>query len=1206
MLTIAPEIASLFRQLLDIKPGCQVFINQLQHTLFALDNFSYNNLKVTAICTDTEWQVVNSKKLEAFSGDELFVVTHPDLPLFNPQEKFHLGFSAFDFNIRTVDDQGQPIAEKNQIQPIFVQDRCQFFKCSEGKEERRVAKHILGLEQMLRATLSGGYFGAVLPKRWLGREMRYLRWWNANAALVANIKLPVGAVKQVDGETATAAPGEWQLCIWQKPIQVNSSYRQLSYAKFRFSPFVFPLERFGADIDDCVQAFRGSQWFSMNVQNWHAALESMHTDKVWGTYKNYPVEVDDPKDMYFFQPKKQYQTGLRITKTVEEIKRLRHAVHVKPGRVVRLSCEDPTSQGALLDLRVNLGTTTEDRSGELIFNYDRELKTRPFTDIKEDLLWNLESQGLIPCMTEAEHHKLMKKERWLSIQLTPIERYVPATSAASKVSSGNQEQSGKEEDWELAYEDTGMEATFPEIMELWRRRARQMNLDRPGITFEFQFEDLIYYAAKSSLLNGNVMGLGKTRLSLFAALLRCCQRSLFVVPARLIGVWQDEIDNTILPYCRSQRKDWQGNILNPTYQVIEWARDLHPASLKTFNIISYDKLKSIARDGQFFKCPRCGTVVYSGRINGQEIQYCPGDPSLDEDDPRRCNNLIKTWKKICAGPEYAGGKDERYAKRKLRVLANSDGEPFVKEDGSYHRVHFTKLTDHAGEKFPVESTVVIDDRPPRPQPVVMEKQDHIYKKMVKKLVGYTMDVDTGMQTPEYRMIERSPHLAWTFSDLVRNRFSHVFLDEALAIMNENSQRSLATNKITARNRVTNTGTPFKNKPENVLPILNWTFSREVYPDYRSYDPVGQRRFIDKFRTEVYVGGHRLKDGTIVGGKPKAIPKVNNPELFQAELAPLMRRRVRNEPKVLKDIPRKILIETDLRIDMDDEHRAYYKKWLDKFAEWWQKMKEEEEGEKVPAGALITKLTYLINADTQPHFMLDGILKGQDDDAKRWASEIGKYEGKRAPSKMRKCWELIRENIAAGDKTIASSWRRANLNLGNDWCLRQKLASMIVDGTVSLTISKMTGRSKRHEMVEDFRHQNYHVLWAGLEALSEGFNIPEANHVLLLDCGWAPTAPRQLIGRCIRPAQTKTIYAKYLMHKGTIGEYMFALCYLKGRSGDEAIDYMEFDDFSTDVIPDIHQYADAIVDGKEEVLKQQMWLAVDHLKRRVQEEGEEDV
>jgi hypothetical protein len=322
---------------------------------------------------------------------------------------------------------------------------------------------------------------------------------------------------------------------------------------------------------------------------------------------------------------------------------------------------------------------------------------------------------------------------------------------------------------------------------------------------------------------------------------------------------------------------------------------------------------------------------------------------------------------------------------------------------------------------------------------------------------------------------------------------------------------------------------------------------------------------------------------------------------------MMLRHVRNEPKVLKDIPRKVLIENHTFESRYGRAitEAYYKRWLEKFAEWWMKMKEEEEGNKVPPGALLTKLTYLINASTIPHFMLDNILEGKDDEAKAWAREIGVYKGKSSPAKMRRAWEMIKANAAAGDKTIASSWRRANLQLGDNWCKKIGLASMIVDGTVSLTISKTTGRSKRHEMVEQFRHYNYHCLWAGLEALAEGFNIPEANHAILLDCGWAPSQPRQLIGRMIRPQQQKIIYADYLMHKGTIDDYMFALSYLKGRSADEAIDYMEFDDFSTDVIPDIHQYADSIVDGTEAKLKQAMWLAVDHLKRQIKEEGEDE-
>jgi hypothetical protein len=118
------------------------------------------------------------------------------------------------------------------------------------------------------------------------------------------------------------------------------------------------------------------------------------------------------------------------------------------------------------------------------------------------------------------------------------------------------------------------------------------------------------------------------------------------------------------------------------------------------------------------------------------------------------------------------------------------------------------------------------------------------------------------------------------------------------------------------------------------------------------------------------------------------------------------------------------------------------------------------------------------------------------------------------------------------------------------------------------------------------------------------NIPEANRGILMDCSWDPAEARQAIGRMIRPAQQKTIYSTFLMHKGTIDGYMAALCYLKGRSSDEGLDYMEFGDFSTELIPDIKQYADAIVDGTQEQMKQKMWLAVEHI-RNMAREGEEE-
>jgi SNF2 family DNA or RNA helicase len=377
----------------------------------------------------------------------------------------------------------------------------------------------------------------------------------------------------------------------------------------------------------------------------------------------------------------------------------------------------------------------------------------------------------------------------------------------------------------------------------------------------------------------------------------------------------------------------------------------------------------------------------------------------------------------------------------------------------------------------------------------------------------------------------------------------------------------------------------------------------VLPDYRPYDSKGESRFLQKYRTEVMVGATVLEDGTSVGGRPNQIPKINNPELFQAEMAPLIVRHIRNEPIVVASIPKKTIVDLALpAVPMDEQHRRYYARWQEVFAEWWQKKEEEEEGREAGKGELLTKITYLINASTIPHFMLEPILKGKDEEAKEWAKLIGKYKGP-VTAKMLKCRELIREAKSRGDKTLVASTRKANLKLGQAWCEKARLPSMIVDGDISLKIDPATNRSPRHTMVEEFRNREYDVMWAGMLALAEGMNIPEANWGLIMDYTWKPADPRQFIGRMIRPQQTKTVYTGYLMHEGTIDEYMAALCYLKGRAGDEGIDYMEFSDLTTDMIPDIHQYADSIVDGTQQIAKQKMWLAVDFIRKNQEEEGE---
>lgn len=1192
-LVVDPLIGTLLRTLLQPVEGVQVFCNTMAGALPAIEQLiEHSACRVSGIQPlDIN---LNERVAKLVANERQYARSVcDDITLYQPREAFHVGFGVFPFMIDS-----ETYNERQAVQPAIIKDSLSNFRCAADKADGKAAAHLIGVEQLLTATMSGGYFAAVLPKKWVGREMKYLRWWQDNAAQVCRIQLPESAVTYTDTKgLSRCAPGTWEFMMWNRPYvegeessDARSNRHLLSYAMFRYAPFIFPLETLSfQSIKDCHSAFIKHQWWTDSVRLWKGMLEKQTHNRWCGTTNPFPKGLPDPDKVYVLDPDPDMLVGIRIENDSKSIKKIRNAVHIKAtGSSVKLTAYEPAALGALVDFRVSAGPMFTDDEGRRDFAINRDLRMLPYPELKDRLLKGLEEQGLVPCMTASDAHKMKKREKWLAIQLTPMERLIPLKSGAEG------QQSDKMEDWEWLYSDIGMKATVPEIMHMWRKRAAKMGMDNRDLTYEYQFEDLLLDLAKCSTLNGNVMGLGKTRQTALVPLGRCADKVLIVCPAKLIGVWQDEIDNCILPYMRRQRKNWQGRVIPGGVNIIEWAKDCLPENLKMFNIISYDRLKSVPRDGRFFKCPRCGTVSFSPYGGGKTGPTCPGDAFLPEDSPQRCNNLIKAWKAGNRGNPELGDKVRKdgacLKKQKYKVLVDDAGNVVRK-------IHWND------QSFPLENVRIIDSRPPKPSIPIMEEQTHSFKKMIKIQVGETIDPITDAKTPVIKTVKRKSHVAWTFSDILRWRFNHIIADEALYFMNKTAMRSQAMYHVNAKSKWALTGTLIKGYPHKALGILNWTFKRAVFPSYRPYDKGGMARFMRKYKTEVFIGPDKT---------PKLLPKINNPELFQAEIAPLMHRHTRNEPPVTKDIPRKTVLLVDWTVDMDQAHKDYYQKWLDKFAEWWQKMKEEEEGRGVQPGALLAKLSYLINASTIPHFMLESIMSGNQDTegkelAKEWFKMIGPYNGP-PTAKMLKCRRLIEEGVVAGDKTIVFSIRRRNLDLGKMWCEKRQLHSMIVDGTVPLEIQKATGRSKRHELVEKFRNYDYHCMWAGLGALAEGLNIPEANRGIAMDYPWDPVELKQGFGRMIRPAQTKTVYCNHLIHNGAIDGYMAALCYLKDRSGGEGLDYMEFDDFSTDIIPDIQAYADAILDGPEAEanLKRKMWLAVDEIKRHSSEGEDADI
>lgn len=1212
---IHPQVVKLFLGLVQPPKNCQMYSNCLdtwsQGGLAVVDD---HQLLLTGITTKKSIQA----EAEEVYEDRMRILRTDNPHFYDPLDQFHLGFAGFQFG------------EQQEFLP--VQDKLMIWKCSEHDANREAPMHLLGMEGMLSAMLVGGYFGVVLPKKWLGRQMTYMRWWQDHCATVARIKLPVGAVKWYDDRFEGLTPirfpmpkiidpekkdeliaheslePEWQLFVFHRPAVYSKRTprseplaRIMPFAEFRFTPFIFPLETLQNDsIDECTKKFFRHDWWRNSVSLWRTMLEEHHNHSILGTYRTKAFGLNEQQDFWIFNPSEKAQHVIHrvpkaadlyeISKSGKRIPKDIRGVQIKFGSSVRIQ---PTSQyaiGALLDLKSQMGME-KNEDGDMEFSFDRMLYRKSFSEVRDEVIERIYEVGLVPYMTENDHHRMERQERWLSIQLTPSERMVHVGARTEE------EQLDNPNNWEWMYEDIGIQATFPELYHMWAKRARQMNIHR--FVNDFQFRDVVYLAIRQSQVLGDVPGLGKTRQALFASILRCARKVLIICPGKLIGTWQDEIRDTIVPFARMQKRDWQGNVIDPTVNVIEWGRDLTESHLARFNIIGIDKLKETPRDGRFYRCPVCGTVAYCK--DAGKLMTCPGDANLDEDDPKRCSYLLKAWQE-----ENRPIKGERPGRRKYRQITNDLGEVILKVNGTKYpldKAWFKKFGEPLPKNFPLETVQVIDERRPKPAIPLMEQQESMYSKMIRLQTGMIDDPNRpGEQKPVYKMVKRPFHVKWTFAEQVRWMFPFVIADELHYIANEESKRNQAVEHVTGATRIGLTGTPMKGYPEKILPLLNWVFDRAVFPDYRDYDPEGMERFKKKYELVVHVDATELADGRMAGGQKKRLPKINNAELFQNEMSPLILRRIRNEPEVVACIPPYRIVRERVEVPMDEEHKTYYRKWLQVFAEWWAEMKREKEGQNVEKGNILTKLTYLANASFIPHFMLDSILGGKDEEGAAWARMIGKYKGPPV-AKMKHAWKLIREAKHLGEKSLVFSYRQRNSDLGHHWSTKNGINSMVVDGRDSIKVKTGMDRSERHLKVQRFRSNAYDVMWAGTGALAEGMNIPEANHGIVMDATWDDVSIRQAIGRMLRIQQQRTVYAHYLMHHGAIDSYMFALSELKARSGDEAIDFMPFDDFHVGMVPDIQQYADAIVDGTQDKLARKMWTAIDFMQKKEEEEGD---
>lgn len=398
-------------------------------------------------------------------------------------------------------------------------------------------------------------------------------------------------------------------------------------------------------------------------------------------------------------------------------------------------------------------------------------------------------------------------------------------------------------------------------------------------------------------------------------------------------------------------------------------------------------------------------------------------------------------------------------------------------------------------------------------------------------------------------------LKHSFAWELRRRCEYVIVDEAYALANPDSLQTRAVFMLKPRKRMLLTGTPVRGFPDNVIALLNWCLGggSDLFPDFDATVEASRNRFLALFGT--YVNKVR-PDGS---PSPRIVPKIRNPERFQAMMAPAMRRRVNLEPEVASVLKMPSFVIEPEQVPIDENIATLYAGFAADFATWYAEASEEaaRDASVVPHLTLLSKMNFLSRLSACPQAI------------------VPSYAG--PSSKQQRILSLIADAHARGRKVIlftehveSAEWYAAHAKFA-------ALNPVLVTGSVSLARGKKSGTSDRERRLSRFRDGDAELIVATTACVAEGLNLPEASVVIFDSFPWVPSVQQQAWSRVLRPAQRyNPVEIRLVGAAGTIDDYIAAVCEIKRIAIGEGIDH-ETVEIDADELPDPHLYARALVE-----------------------------
>jgi len=316
-------------------------------------------------------------------------------------------------------------------------------------------------------------------------------------------------------------------------------------------------------------------------------------------------------------------------------------------------------------------------------------------------------------------------------------------------------------------------------------------------------------------------------------------------------------------------------------------------------------------------------------------------------------------------------------------------------------------------------------------------------------------------------------------DFASVEWHRVVLDEAQKVKNPSTKSAQAARRLKALHRVALTGTPVENRLSEL-----WSIFQFLNPGYLGSFKSFRRSFaipIERYGDED--AAKRLK--TLVG--------------------PFILRRVKTDPRVIKDLPEKI--EVKVYAHLTEEQATLYQAVVE---EGLTRV-EEAEGirRKGQVLAMLLKLKQICNHPAL--FLKDG-------------SPIPGRSGK-----LSRLTEMLEEVIASDDRAL----------IFTQFAQMGKMLQEYLRATLGVEVLFLHGGTpvkERERMIARFQSDyGPPVFILSIKAGGLGLNLTRAACVFHFDRWWNPAVEDQATDRAFRIGQTRNVYVYKFICRGTVEE-----------------------------------------------------------------------